>query len=237
MCSEQNSSKRPPVSYGWPRHILPAAAIATFVYLLVAQWASGFRVDWWSPWRYPVTVPLLQIAVWLVLLVYAGRRIWQGRFPLLPLAAIVLIIAGWMGLYQWSYELGKRQLDAEVASKDVADECLRMILSAPGSEQGSTLVPGLQLSNEYQAIRRLNPEWVRCDTTKTPAGEGEKPTGSVIIELTPSVAYSFNYSEETGAWVLMEVNREGGPSRLLAQLPASTKPATRPEQQANKNGE
>jgi hypothetical protein len=89
---------------------------------------------------------------------------------------------------------------------------------------------------EYRAIRRLNPNRVLYTATGTPLGESEKQPGDVIIMLTPAVAYTFYYSEESSAWVLVEAHREGTASKVLVELPTSTRPASQPEQQTHKNG-
>lgn len=231
MTDEQAGVEGIPSSRIWLWRIVALVAIASFAYLLAARWASGYRLDRWRPWRDPFTVPLIQIALLFVLIVHVALRVWRRRLPLLPLVAILFILAGLLGLYQWSYELGNRRLNAEVTQQDIAGECLRLIHSTARDATG--MLDWSHVSAAYPAIRRLNPEWVSCAQTTISGGAGTTQSAYVIVKLTPLVAYTFSYSESASSWVLQETCREGGAGRWLVSLPASTKPASGPEQPVN----
>ena len=218
--------------------ILSLVAILTVVYLIAANWAAGFRLGSWKPWNstFFFWLPLLQILLMVVLLVAGVRRIRHRRTPLLPLAAAMLIPISWWYLAPWSRELGRQQLYAEITLKDVADECFRLIHSSAEPVRESITMGRSGIPIEYRAIRRLNPNRVLYATTGTRIGESEKQPGDVIIMLTPAVAYTFHYNEESIAWVLVEAHREGTASKVLVELPTSTRPASQPEQQTHKNG-
>jgi len=222
-----------------PGRILSIITILTVVYLIAANWAAGFRLGSWQPWNstFFFWLPLLQILLLVVLIVAVVRRIRHRRTPLLPLMAAMLIPISWWYLAPWSRELGKQQLYAEITLRDVADECFRLIHSSAEPVHESNTMGRSGIPTEYRAIRRLNPNGVLYTTTGTPLGESEKQPGDVIIMLTPAVAYTFYYSEESSAWVLVEAYREGAASKLLVKLPTSTRPTSQPEQQTRRNGD
>lgn len=223
----------------WTGCILSLVAILTVVYLIAANWAAGFRLGSWQPWNstFFFWLPLVQILLLVVLVVAVVRRIRHRRTPLLPLAAAMLIPISWWYLTPWSRELGRQQLSAEITLRDVADECFRLIHSSAEPVRESITMGRSGIPTEYRAIRRLNPNRVLYTTTGAPLGESEKQPGDVIIMLTPAVAYTFYYSEESSAWVLVEAYRESAGSKLLVKLPTSTRPASQPEQQTRRNGD